>query len=235
MRLVNIYNILTKDSQQEGLRLPDDLSADCESRRENEHDRMVTQNKTGWWRNSLHPKYAKIQAKTEYEISSIETIWAENEVTNAKQLLVCSVYRPSSAHSEWVDLFEEELSIAQAAGLEFILMGDFHIDLNSCINKKWSNVLQIFDLSQFVREPTHVTRSSATLIDHVYSSHFENISSCLVSNLSICDHFLVCFSRKINSRISKVKHITTSYRCFKHCNENNFLSELTKDLETKIY
>ena len=58
-------------------------------------------------------------------------------------------------HSSWINLFEEDLSIAQATGLEFILMGDFNIDFNSCTNNKWLNFLQLFDLSQLVSEPTH--------------------------------------------------------------------------------
>ena len=146
----------------------------------------------------------------EYEISKIETIWAEVELPNSKPFLVCSVYRPPNVHSDWIDLFEEELSIAQATGLEFILMGDFNIDLNACTNSKFLNMLHIFDLTQFVREPTRVTQTSETLIDHVYSSHPENITDCFVSNLSISDHFPICFSRKINSRIPKkiiIRHL----------------------------
>ena len=38
-----------------------------------------------------------------------------------------------STKSRWIDLFEEELSIAQATGLEYIVMGDFNIDLHTCL------------------------------------------------------------------------------------------------------
>ena len=44
------------------------------------------------------------------------------------------------------------------------------------------------------------------------------------------DHFPVCFSRKINNKISKCDHITTSYRCFKIFNEDAFIADLTGDL-----
>ena len=44
------------------------------------------------------------------------------------------------------------------------------------------------------------------------------------------DHFPVCFSRKINNKISKCDHITTSYRCFKNFNEDAFIADLTGDL-----
>ena len=193
-------------------------------------DRMDTRNKTGgglilYLKSSL--KYKRMH---EYEISKIETIWAEIELPNAKPFLVCSVYRPPNVQSDWIDLFEEELCIAQATGLEFILMGDFNIDLNTCTNNKFINMLQVFDLTQFVREPTRVTQTSSTLIDHVYSSHPENILACFVSDISISDHFPVCFSRKINNRIPKIKHQKTSYRCFKHFNEVNFLRDLSQDL-----
>ena len=66
----------------------------------------------------------------------------------------------------------------------------------------------------------------------MYLSNTENISSCFVFKLSISDHFLICFTRKINNKISKVKHVTTLYRCFKHFNENYFLAELAEDIET---
>ena len=160
--------------------------------------------------------------------------WEEVELPYSKPILVCSVYRPPNVHSVWIDLFEEVLPIAQATGLEFILMGDFNIDLNACTNSKFLNMLQMFDLTQFVREPRRVTQTSETLIDHVYSSHPENITDCFVSNLSISDHFPICFSRKINSRIPKNNHKTASYRSFKNFNEVDFVSDLTHDLDTFV-
>ena len=55
--------------------------------------------------------------------------------------------RPPTALSEWVDLFEEELSIVQTTGLEYIVLGDFNIDMLSNMNRtKWSNLIQLFDL-----------------------------------------------------------------------------------------
>ena len=53
-----------------------------------------------------------------------------------------------SATSEWIDLFEEESFIAQTTDLEIILMGDFNLDFNMNLNKKWCNLIELFDLSQ---------------------------------------------------------------------------------------
>ena len=91
-------------------------------------DRAETKNKTGgglllYIRNTI-----KFKRRPEFETSSLETLWAEIELPNAKPFLLCTVYRPPDAKSEWIDLFEVELSIAQTSGLEFLLMGDFNVD-----------------------------------------------------------------------------------------------------------
>ena len=193
-------------------------------------DRCETQDKSGgglllYFRKSLNCK-----RRPELEISKIETLWTEVTLTNTKPFLICTLYRPPSATSEWIDLLEEELSVAQATGLEMIIMGDLNIDFQACSNNKWLNLVQLFDLTQLVTKPTRITQYSSTLIDHVYTTNPENISECYVPSYSISDHFPVCFSRKTNCKISKNEHITTTYRSFKNFNETHFLQDLATDL-----
>ena len=64
----------------------------------------------------------KCMRRLELEISHIETLWCEYTLPNTKPFLVCTLYRPPSAQPEWIDLFKEELSIAQSTGLELIHM-----------------------------------------------------------------------------------------------------------------
>ena len=192
-------------------------------------DRCKTVNQTGggvilYFRNSLNCRH-----KPELEISNIETLWSEIALQNSKPILVCTVYRPPNVHSNWIDLFEEELSIAQTTGLEIILMGDFNIDFTNYANKKWLNILELFDLKQMVTSPTRVTKNSVSLIDHVYSSKPETISDCFVPHYSISDHFPVCITRKINVKVKKSSHTITTYRCFKRFNEEVFLSDLSNE------
>ena len=194
-------------------------------------DRSDTQDKSGgglvlYYRNSLNST-----RRRELEISNIETLWSEFNLPNTRPFLVCTVYRPPDAKAEWIDSFEKEVSIAQATGLEIIMMGDFNIDYNKSISKKWLNMIQIFDLSQLVSEPTRITEKSATIIDHVYTNHPENVTECFISKLAISDHSPVCFTRKVNCKIPKNEHVTTTYRCFKKFNESAFLSDLQNDLD----
>ena len=168
--------------------------------------------------------------RCEIETSNIETLWADIALPNSKSFLICTVYRPPSSNSERMDLFEEELSIAQTTGLEVILMGDFNLDVTLNTNKKWNNLIELFDLAQLVSEPTRITETISTIIDHIYTSHLENITESFVSCYSISDHFPVCFTRKMNNKIRKSDHITTLYRCFKAFNEEAFITDLSRDL-----
>ena len=106
-----------------------------------------------------------IKRRTDIEISNIETLWAEVCLPNAKSFLICTVYRPPSAYSEWTDLFEAERSVAQASGLE--LIDDFNTELKFSTNNKCLNLIQLFDLTQ--------------LISHLYVLH-----SLLLQSLIMC-------------------------------------------------
>ena len=50
--------------------------------------------------------------------------------------------------------------------------------------------------------------------------------------ICITDHFPVCITRKINSKVAETEHMSTSYRCFKDFNESLFLSDMGSDLES---
>lgn len=195
-------------------------------------DRAVVQNKSGGGVILYLKKSLTYKRRPDLEVSNIETIWVEVELPNTKPFLLCTAYRPPSAHCDWIDLFEEELSIAQTSSLEYTLMGDFNIDFTACSNNKWLNMIQLFDLTQLIIQPTRITQTTSTIIDHVYTSHPENITESFVSNFSLSDHLPICFTRKVNSKPLKKEHTTISYRCFKEFNEGLFLNELTNDLNT---
>ena len=93
------------------------------------------------------------------------------------------------------------------------------------------NLIQLFDLTQLVTSPTRLTQCSSTIIDHVYTSNPENITETFVPYYAISDHFPVCLSRVVNSKISKPEHITTSYSCFKKFDETLFLNDISSCLE----
>ena len=93
-------------------------------------------------------------------------------------------------------------------------------------------MIQLFDLTQLVTDFTRITPSTATIIDHIYTSNPENVVECFVPSYAVSDHFPVCFTRKISGKISKAEYTTTTYRCFRQFNKSSFLSDLKSDLES---
>ena len=124
-------------------------------------DRSDTQNKSGGGLILYYKESLKCKRRLELEISHIEILWCKFTLPNTKPFLLYTLYRPPSAQSEWINLFEEELSIAQSTSLEIILIGDFNIDCSSCINKNgriWYNYLISLSLclNQHVLQKQHL-------------------------------------------------------------------------------
>ena len=51
-------------------------------------------------------------------------------------------------------------------------------------------ILQLI-LAHIISEPTRITKSTATLIDHVYTSRKSFVAECGVANMHISDHCAV--------------------------------------------
>ena len=75
-------------------------------------DRCDTIEKDGggvmlYYRNSL-----TCQRKKYLEISNIETLWSEVTLPKSKPFILCTIYSPPNVNSDWIDAFQEKLSIA---------------------------------------------------------------------------------------------------------------------------
>ena len=112
-----------------------------------------------------------------------------------------------------------------------IIMGDININYRACSNSKLLNLVQLFDLTHLVSEPTRVTESSTTLIDHIYTSNPENISECFVASYSLSDHYPVFSQERLIAKFQKNEHITTTYRSLKTINKPQLLQDLDADME----
>ena len=112
-------------------------------------------------------------------------------------------------------------------------MGDYNIDFNPpdvFNNTKWTDVIKDFGLHQFVKCPTRVTKTSSTIIDHIYSSSKTRITETVVPSLSISDHYPVAFTLGSDNCDSKMQkdHMTISYRSFKNFDLHAFIHDIYK-------
>ena len=80
----------------------------------------------------------------------LDSAWIEIRIKNSNPFLICSVYRPPSAKTEWFEKFSKQIEDAACDVSEIYLMGDFNIDIcnGEITNTNWKTVIELNDLSQ---------------------------------------------------------------------------------------
>lgn len=100
--------------------------------------------------------------------NNIETLWIDIVLPKTKPILIGTVYKPPK-DNDFFEYFEEQIHKISPC-CEIYILGDFNICLLhklSVLCKKYQNCLNRFNLKQIIDEPTRVTCTSKTLIDHV--------------------------------------------------------------------
>ena len=109
----------------------------------------------------------------------IEAICTEISKPNCRNFIAASVYRPPSSAQEFFVAFEEIIKMIDDEDKEFHILGDLNCNiLTNTINqqtKKLKEILETYQLSQLITEPTRVTANSCSLIDHYITSTPEKI------------------------------------------------------------
>ena len=80
------------------------------------------------------------------------------------------------------------------------------------------------DLSSCHKEPTRVTKSSATTIDLIFTNMVDNIATSGVIHLGISDHSLIYAVRKF--AVPETRPTIKEVRNFKHFVEVDFINDL---------
>ena len=108
--------------------------------------------------------------------------------------------------------------------------GGVAIDAKStlhCQRMTFSNELHMEHICLQLRQHKDVTKNSAMLIDHVYTTHPNRIVEIIVPTHGMNDHYPVCFVHKYRGiRFGKFSHDEISYRNFKILNHNEFVADL---------
>ena len=150
--------------------------------------------------------------------------WVKLNLKETRPTLIANVYRPPSDKIDAaIELLGSHLTEVTSSGNpDILIVGDLNIDLlkNSNDTKRFNTFIDSHLMNQLINEPTRVTTTTRSLIDHVITNNtdFYSIPGCFDPDLS--DHCLLFTTRKC----LKPKY-TTSYfwgRSFRNFNENLF-------------
>lgn len=162
--------------------------------------------------------------------SELELLVLELKHSKARPILLLIWYRPPESKMDKFDFMEHVLHTAEKENKDIILIGDINCDILKpcCYTKKMQDISDNYHLQQLIKDPTRITENSSTLIDHIYTSNVNRVSSTGVHHTGISDHSLVYISwgKEIKER-NNVHNYRTS-RKYKNFNAIDFINDLEK-------
>ena len=171
-----------------------------------------------------------IPFKTHFDLmnNNLENCMIEIARPKTKKMFICCIYR---APNNPPDNYLTELNNVIAKlpnNSEFILLGDFNVDLSNNSRSSPKQLLNNFSrklhLDQLITKPTRITETSQTIIDLIFVNNSQRIIRSDVISCSLSDHSLVFCVFKAG--VPKAPPRTIEYRSYKHYNKQSFLQDL---------
>ena len=108
------------------------------------------------------------------ELATIKHLWIELK-TNAESILVCCAYRPPNVSSKhFIDDYNQLITCGEKSNKEMIIAMDSNLDLLKSSSHSHTQLFLenniIKNIYPCISKPTHVTHSTATLIDNIWCS-----------------------------------------------------------------
>ena len=176
----------------------------------------------------------KYKPRSDVPVDDLEIICIEVEPPKSKSFLVLAWYRPPSDPVASFDKLEKVLSFLDKEGKEIILLGDTNCDLTPKLaeqpidnnSKHMLDLYESFSFKQLVEEPTRVTLTTSSIIDHIATTCARNIVKSGVHEVAMSDHYMVYCIRKFNGAVEK-DHKMIKTRKMKNFNEDAFLADVS--------
>ena len=178
--------------------------------------------------------FVKYNRHLDIPIDGLELIYVEVQPPKSKSLLVLVWHRPPSDLVGSFNKLEKVLSFLDKEGKEIILLGDTNCDLTpkqaelpiDNNSKHMLDLYELFSSKQLIEEPTRVTPNTASIIDHIATTHARNIVKSGVYEGSLSDHYMVYCNRKFNGAVEK-GHNVIKTRKMKNFNKDVFLADVS--------
>ena len=158
----------------------------------------------------------RVSRRSDLEIKTIECIWIEITDSKTKPVLVGYVHRNPASSQEWSDEFINMMDKVTENNEIILLLGEFNINLFKQPSA-WNNTTS-FGLDQLVEEATRVTKSSATLNDHIYTNSRSRVTDVRIVESGISDHCAIFCHWSLqlpnqvrkDTQLSLLGHLSTS-------------------------
>lgn len=168
------------------------------------------------------------KVREDLNIFSIECLWVEIQDKKSKSKILCAVfYRPPSSDKEYYEHIVDTIDKATNEDAEVLIMGDFNYDYKMDENLNSNPIKYIedaFNVRQLVLEPTRVTTNTATTLDIILSSMYDDHTATWVPHITMSDHYPIITQigfNKVNNA-----HKTITMRNYSKFDQRKFLDSL---------
>ena len=155
----------------------------------------------------------------------LEVLWIEIKVPKLGGVLLCSAYRPDT-NALYRDKLVTNFEKATNYNPNVLILGDLNENILSGLTGTFIDLMcTLLNVNQLVTEPTRVTVTTSTLLDHVYTSFKDAHTETKVLKVCVSDHYLV--TTTIDSSVT-YKHKTVKCRSFKNFNNSSFNFDIAR-------
>lgn len=167
--------------------------------------------------------YLRVTLESSLSVNHLECLWLR-----VGEGIIGVVYRPpNSNYYSFRNALEEIMADLLLTDNMFICMGDFNVDLLKYNDHKTTDLLdmlQMFDVSQIVEDPTRITATSSTLIDLIIVNGKVSISKAGTFKCDFSDHLGIYCILKHKRPENSVREI--KIRSFKDFDQEAFIADL---------
>jgi len=142
--------------------------------------------------------------RTDLESRDIELLWLEIRSNNLRILLGVIYRPPNTDDSFWDNLSDNLTNIHESHNGKIILIGDLNADLQTRQGKHLQNLIESKTLYSFIDEPTRITDTSSTILDHCLSNCPRLIQRCeILKPIGNSDHCTIAVFSDMNVKAEK--------------------------------
>jgi hypothetical protein len=145
----------------------------------------------------------------------VEAVCLETIKPKSKPVLIASAYGPPNSQIDFLDKIEVLFQNFGNEHKELIIVGDLNCDFlsNDLRNhtKRFNDIVNIFQLTQFIDHPTRITEKTASLLDVALVNNPEKISHSGLLHVAISDHSLIYVCRKMIPNLLSQEILKTTY------------------------
>ena len=136
-----------------------------------------------------------VNGRLSLNIDGCEDLWLDVYIPGLKNNYTFAViYRhPWNNHSTFLEALDSNMQALNSKGNKAMLLGDININLDSDINvphlADYSHVIQCSAFLSLIDQPTRITPSSQTVIDHILTNDSVSTLTTGVIRCKLADHY----------------------------------------------